>query len=96
MKLLKELVEMYGDEISFNGFTLKQEEEYEEDNRKIWHTVYKNGKRLGTLDHSPYEYLDKNEFAQYVSFFNQHGRFPNREDIDSTGPLTARDLVNLV
>lgn len=80
---------------SYLGFQLDQTEEHEEDNIKIWHTVtIPNGERI-SLDHSPYEYIDPPTFQHYVLFYKQHKHFPNRQDINSNGPLHNEDVEKL-
>lgn len=98
MKLLRELMEQFrgGPDIKLGPFTLKQHDDYEDDNIKTWHFVYKDGKEIATLDHSPYEQIDEDTFARYLAFYNKHGRFPSREDIDSNGPLNNDDVARLV
>lgn len=88
------LFEIVGD-LSYLGFHLKQEEEHEEDNIKIWHNaILPNGTQV-TLDHTPYQFIDPTTFRSYVSFFKQHKRFPTRQDINSNGPLDNQDIEQL-
>lgn len=92
---LQDLFEM--NSIQYDGYRLDQEEDREEDNVKIFHTIYDpRGKMLGTLDHSPYEYLDEDDLAVYVEFFKKHGRFPSRTNIDSRGPIHNEELHNII
>lgn len=84
-----------GSDLSYFGFHLKQEEEHEDDNSKLWHTVtFPNGK-TEVLDHSPYELIDAETFKRYVLFFKEHKRFPTRQDINSIGPLNKEDVFKL-
>lgn len=89
---------MANQKITVGDFSLVHHDEREpdDDNVKTHHIVSHKGKQLGTLDHSPYEDIDKNTFAKYVKFFQKRGRFPNRKDIDSNGPLSNEDLDKLV
>ena len=74
--------------------------EYEEDNVKIWHEVLVNGKGRKSdnveypyyLDHSPYEQIDEETFHLYCLFYNEFSRFPNREDLNTHGPLNSEIL----
>ena len=96
MTLIEYLMEAYSG-ITYQGFKLYEERELEEDNVKIWHTVYSpEGKSLDTLDHSPYEWIDEGTFAKYVDFYKKHGRFPTRTDIRPRGPLHNADLEDLI
>lgn len=89
------LDEIYDGDLSYLGFHLEQEEEREEDNIKIWHTVIMpDGKRV-TLDHSPYEMITPNVFKLYVLFFKQYKHFPTRADIKSPGPIHDEDMEKL-
>ena len=90
---------MFGNmgDIEYEGYRLSEEEDREEDNIKIFHTVYDpKGKMLGTLDHSPYEYMDEEDFRVYVQFFKKRGKFPSRTDIDSRGPIHKKELHEII
>lgn len=73
-----------GDDITYEGFTLKQEKEYEDDSWTIWHSVYKNKKYVTMLDHNPREFIDEKAFKKYVEFFKSRGRWPDRQDFGGT------------
>lgn len=85
---LNELNEQWGRrDIEVDGYTLTQEEELEEDNRKIFHFITPpNGKEV-FVDHTPYEWLSRDMFQVYVDFHKQYGRFPSRKDINSNAPI---------
>lgn len=84
-----------GDNLSYLGFHLTQEEEREEDNSKIWHTVTMPNGQKETLDHTPYEMIEPETFKRYVMFFKEHKRFPTRRDINSNGPIHSEDIDKL-
>lgn len=85
------------DSITFGRFTMREKIDLEEDNRKIFHEVYENGKYIDFLDHSPYEMICERVFVAYISFYIKYGRFPTRRDNpnDSVGPLRNTDVMNL-
>lgn len=82
-------------DLSAWGFRLTQEEEREEDNIKIWHTVHLPNGTTQTLDHSPYEMIDGETFKRYLMFYREHKRFPTRQDIHSNGPIHSEDIEKL-
>lgn len=92
---LHEMFPTKGD-ITVGDYTLQQEEDREDDNYKIFHNVYKGGKFLEGLDHSPYEYMNQDVFTRYLRFYEQNGRFPNRRDTGKNGPLRNEDIVSMV
>ena len=96
--LLKEIVGFDDDgRITIDGFRLEQEEEREEDNRKIFHDVIDPTGKRHLLDYSPYSMMSGNTFSKFVQFFKKHGRFPTRKDVPGlNGPLQAEDLDKLV
>lgn len=55
---------------SYNGYQYRTWEDREEDNCKIFHECYKDGVRIDMprefYNHSPYSYMDCDEFAKYV------------------------------
>ena len=79
-----------------DGFKLHQDEEFEDDNRKIFHYITTPDGKDELVDHSPYEYLDQAAFDMYIAFYKHHGRFPNRKDMNSIGPINKDDLPGLV
>ncbi len=81
---------------SYLGFRLEQHEEREDDNSKIWHDIIMPDGKMVSLDHSPYEWMTPHTFQQYVLFYKEHKRFPDRRDIDSNGPLHDEDLDRLM
>lgn len=81
--------------LSYLGFSLSQEEEREDDNIKIWHIVTTPTGEQRTLDHTPYEMISPEVFAHYVLFYKEHKRFPNRQDINSNGPIHSEDIEKL-
>ncbi len=92
------LNEVYGlrAEMEYKGFRFYEDEDREEDNIKIWHIIETPGGAHAYLDHTPYEHMDEATFQNYVDFYIANGRFPNREDINSRGPLHKKDLANLL
>ena len=60
------MVKMY----SYLGYEYQPWEDVEEDNIKIFHECYKNGKRINMPEafycHSPYSYMACEEFMQHV------------------------------
>jgi hypothetical protein len=92
--LLNEIWGSGGDLFAW-GFRLTQEEEREDDNSKLWHTVYFPDGSQQTLDHSPYQLIDMETFKRYLMFYREHKRFPTRKDINSVGPLNNEDLLKL-
>ena len=93
---LEDLFEWDRYKLEVGDYTLVEEEDVEEDNRKIFHTVFKGGERLGGLDHSPYEYISKDSFERYIRFYEQNGRFPSRQDTGKNGPLHNEDLRQMI
>ena len=55
---------------SYLGYEYCPWDDVEEDNIKIFHEVYKDGKRINMprdfYNHSPYSYMDCDEFVQHV------------------------------
>lgn len=88
------LFEIAGD-LSYLGFSLSQEEEREDDNIKIWHTITTPNGERAPLDHSPYEMITPEVFKLYVLFFKEHKRFPTRRNINSNGPIHNEDMEKL-
>lgn len=98
MRFIEFLTEQQSGTIEYEGFKLHQQENYEEDNIKIFHTIYTPEGERHWIDHTPYEWLDKRDLAKYVEFYRQHGRFPEREDVDPSGfgPIHQEDLDMLL
>ena len=92
MKLIKQVLEAQ----QTAGFKLEQEEEFEDDNVKLFHYITDPHGKKHWLDHSPYERIDQGTFADYVAYFKAHGRFPTRDDLNLRSPLTSSDVVTLV
>jgi hypothetical protein len=74
-------------------YEYRPEDEYEEDNHKIFHMIYVNGKPAGFLDLSPYERPIYRTLEISFLFHHKFGRFPNRGDIDSNGPLHQTPII---
>jgi hypothetical protein len=55
---------------SYLGYEYRPHEDVEEDNIKIFHECYKNGKRVDMpsafYNHSPYSYMDCAEFVEHI------------------------------
>lgn len=85
--------------MKYKGFTLREYDDVEDDNIKTWHEVsFGEGEgypAVTFLDHTPYQSIDRSTFELYVEFYIREGRFPERSDIDSCGPLHKKDLVAL-
>lgn len=85
--------------ISFEGFTLTQNEETEVGggNTKIWHEILvPREPKPHMIDYSPYQKMTEQDLKQIVEFYKIMQRFPTREDIPSNGPISSRDLPGLV
>jgi hypothetical protein len=78
-----------------SSFILTEETDHEDDNVKIFHWISDIDGEQTMIDHSPYEHIDRETFARYCKFFEKHGRFPSRNDIQSCGPLHNEDLIKL-
>jgi hypothetical protein len=91
MNLIKQVVEQQ----LTAGFKLEQEEDREDDNIKIYHYITDPTGKKHWLDHSPYEYIKSQTFADYVTYFKKHGKFPDRGDLNIFGPLHAEDVAKL-
>ncbi len=96
MKLTDIHESWYRQPIEVDGYTLRQEEELEEDNRKIFHFITPPGGKETHIDHSPYEWLGSDTIRPYIEFHKEHGRFPSRRDINSRGPLHNDDMDQLL
>ena len=83
------------DDYSYFGFHLRQQEEHEDDNIKIWHIVTLPNGEEQILDHSPYEMIDPETFKRYVLFYKENKYWPTRQNIRSNGPLHAEDIEKL-
>ena len=95
---LNELNEQWGNAHDFevDGYKLTQEEELEEDNRKIFHFMTPPDGKETFVDHTPYEWLSRDMFQVYVDFHKAHGRFPSRKDIKSNAPIhSGKELDSL-
>jgi hypothetical protein len=79
--------------VDTTGFSFKCDTDYEDDNRKFFQYITTPDGQEHWLDHSPYEHAS---FDVYVEFFEKHGRFPTRQDINSCGPLRNEDVRNLL
>ncbi len=80
----------------YKGFKLYEEDEFEDDNRKIWHTVTgPDGRNLGTLRHTPYQNISPEAFSKYVDFYLAQGRFPGGEDVGQSGNLNNKSIMKL-
>ena len=61
---------MYTDaHFTYNGYEYRTWLDIEEDNQKIFHECYRNGKRLKMsyefYNHSPYSYMTREEFIDH-------------------------------
>jgi len=93
MSLLKEIAGWDDEHIIIDGFRLEQEEEREEDNVKIYHTVIDPTGKRHLLDYSPYSMMSGKTFTKFIQFFKKHDRFPTRKDVPGLiGSLQADDL----
>ncbi len=93
---LNEVNEQWGDahDIEVDGYKLTQEEELEEDNRKIFHFITPPDGKETFVDHTPYEWLSRDMFQVYVNFHKQFGRFPSRKDINSNAPIHSGEELD--
>lgn len=89
MNLIKQVLEQQ----VTTGFKLEQEEDREEDNRKIFHYITDPSGKKHWLDHTPYAYVSQEDFVNYVTYFKKHGKFPERKDLGMSGPLESKDVA---
>ncbi len=83
------------EKIDTAGFEYELEVEEEEDNRKFYQYITTPDGKRHWLDHTPYHRLTHVDFEVYVAFYKAHGRFLQREDFNSSGPVNSEDLVAL-
>ena len=57
-------------EYEYRGYEYRTYRDVEEDNIKLWHLCYKDGKEVempqAFINHSPYSTWSKEEFAQFI------------------------------
>lgn len=75
-------------QLSYKGYTYQPTEENDGDCTKIWHDIYKGKKRVTSADFTPYAYMDKEDFMNFVDC-----GLPNRV---SNSPLNKDDLDRLL
>lgn len=78
--------------VDTTGFSFDIEVEEQEDNRKFYQYIESPDGKRHWLDHTPYRRLTQEDFEKYVAFYKAHGRMPNREDINSCGPLRSENM----
>ena len=74
---------------NYKGWKYSYDVEEYDDNRKIFHTVTKDGKEV-SMDWSPYSKPTDEEFKLWIDL-----GMPTREDVGSVGPLDKDDLMTL-
>lgn len=72
---------------NYAGYAYDTWVEYEEDNRKIFHSVYKHGKLVKSIDFTPYRQMSFTDFMNYIDL-----GMPSRIN---KGPLTSEGLQYL-
>lgn len=77
------------------GFGFHCDVDVEEDNIKLFQYITTPDGKEHWLDHTPYRRVTKADFELYVAFYKKHGRFPERADINSCGPLHSEDLETM-
>lgn len=67
--------------IHHDGYMYQYSDEYEDDNVKRWHYAMAPGdKDFTTLERSPYLPMEKEDFAKFVAFHKEHGRWPGYDE----------------
>lgn len=68
--------------ITYDGYKLEQDEEVEFDgcNSKIFHHITSPDGERHWLDHSPYDWIEMDDFVKYVEFHKAEGRMPTRDE----------------
>ena len=69
--------------MKMNGFVLHQDEELEDDNRKIFHDIVTPDGKRHMLHHTPYEVISGPVFRKYIDFYARNKRFPNYGEIQN-------------
>lgn len=56
------------------SYSVEIDEDPDDGTRKAWHLVYKDGKQVATLDHTPYQFLTRDEFTYHIDmlFFDPY------------------------
>ena len=62
------------------GYQYRDEVDYEEDNRKIWHYGKAPGEDWTIIDRSPYAPIDDIAWPLYVDFHKKNGRWPTQKE----------------
>lgn len=89
MSLIRQVLEQQ----TTAGFKLEQIPESDGDVTKIFHYITDPAGKRHWLDHNPYDEMDQTDFANYVTYFKKHGKFPERKDLGIFGPLDAEDIA---
>jgi hypothetical protein len=77
-------------------FSLVEEEDHEDDNIKIFHSITSPDGERHFIDHSPYERISEEALEKYTEYYKAFGRFPSRNDIRSRGPLNNEEVIGLL
>lgn len=75
------------------GFKLEQHDEGAGDTLRIFHVITDPTGKQHLLDHNQREYLDKDTFEDYVTYFKKHGKFPRRTDLGLGLSLRSSDIA---
>jgi hypothetical protein len=69
--------------MNYEGYTLEQynEVEFDGDNSKNFHFITDPAGERHWLDHSPYDWIEMDDFVKYVEFHKAEGRMPKESEI---------------
>ena len=83
---MNSIAEGYRD-IEIMGHTYMPDEDREDDNVKIWHTIVTPQGKTVDADFTPYAYMDKEDLKLYIKL-----KYPKRQ---GAGPLDKKDLQKM-
>ena len=75
------------------GYSYRDEIDYEEDNSKIWHYGKAPGEDWEVIDRSPYREMDDFAWDLYVGFHKDNGRWPNQDESRKIEDLEYRVMT---
>lgn len=82
-------------EFTFEGkrVSLRETEDREEDNIKIWHALVctETGREIHSIDWTPYGHMSEEDVELYLLL-----RTPSRREIPSIGPLSREGLEKIL
>ena len=67
------------EKVDTTGFKWREEEDREEDNRKLFNYITTPDGKEHWIDRSPYDPMTNKDFQKYVAYYKEHGKFPKRE-----------------